>query len=102
MAMLLNRTMAAAPMFRRTALNVTQRRGFAGHGAPPAAAGDFVPAAPTAPSNVAFFGESLGGWVDATFGNSTFQSFKTRALSPWAVTFPITLWMVSKMTVTRK
>lgn len=98
MAMLLNRVSGGSPaLLRRSALHAVQRRGFAGHGAPPAAAGDFVPPAPKAPSNVAFFGESLGGWIDATFGNSTIASFKTRALSPWAVTFPITLWMISKM-----
>ena len=95
MAMLLSRTL------RRPAVIAVQRRGFAGHGAPVVHAGDFVAAAPKAPSNVAFFGESLGGWIDATFGNSTFQSFKTRAISPWAVTFPITLWMVSKMGMSR-
>ena len=76
MAMLLNR--ATPTLLRRTAVNLTQRRGFAGHGAPVAAAGDFVPAAPKAPTNVAFFGESLGGWIDATFGSSTFKSFQTR------------------------
>ena len=58
MAMLMR---ATTPMCRRTTVFVVQRRGFAGHGhgPPVAAAGDFVPLAPKAPSNVAFYGESL-------------------------------------------
>ena len=58
MAMLMR---ATAPLGRTTFLTM-QRRGFAGHGhgPPVAAAGDFIAAAPKAPSKVAFYGESLG------------------------------------------
>jgi len=89
---------------RRPVVQTVQRRGFAGHGhaPPPVMAGDFVPAAPKAPTNVAFFGESLGGWLDATLSNSTFASFSSRGLWPWAMCFPITMWMVGKMGMTRE
>ena len=88
---------------RRPVVHTVQRRGFAGHGhaPPPVAAGDFVPAAPKAPSSVEFFGPSLGGWLEGVTANGTYASFTSRKLWPWAACFPFTFWFISKMGMSR-
>ena len=96
-------TMMRLAALRRPVVHTVQRRGFAGHGhaPPPVAAGDFVPAAPKAPSSVEFFGPSLGGWLEGVTANGTYASFTSRKLWPWAACFPFTFWFISKMGMSR-
>ena len=81
----------------------TQTRGFAGHGhaAPVAQPGDFISKPAMAPGNVAFLGETLSGIVASATGGSTFASLSTRGLWPWMAGFPMTFWLIGKMTIDR-